>query len=611
MMPRLLTTVWTIGLLSVVGCNSPLFRSQSPEQADLEFLTEEVEDDATELVGYKTVPVGMNYLKIEGVALVNGLEGTGSDPSPSPLRTALIGEMQSHEVSQPQTLLESTSNSLVVVRGYLPPGVQKGDWFDVEVVVPAKSKTSSLRGGYLLRSRMREMRVMENAVRSGHVVGLAQGSVLVDSIFEGTSDGVLETRGRVLGGGQSQIARPLGIAIRGESTVRQAAQIGTVINARFHKSDRSGQSGVARPMRDNYIEIAMHPRYKNNVGRYMRVIRSIAIRETPGERMIRIESLERRLLEPTTSARAALQLEAIGEDAAHILLKGLASSDPEVRFYAAEALAYLDREEAAKVLAWSAEAESAMRWHALTALAAMDHVIAYEMLSDLLHVSSSETRYGAFRALTARNGADPLVRGESLGGHCSYHVISSDGPPMIHLSRSQRPEIVLFGQRQPIEPPAFLFAGKSIMIKGLKDGRLKLTRFATGDKEDRVETCSADVDSMIRAIVALGGGYGEIVQAIQEARRGGYLQSRVAVNALARPGRTYYRDRAIDEETPEEPASDSNIRIANPIPDMFSNRLDGEQKPSRYSPDEISPANDGTEGSQPSFMGRMTNWFTK
>ena len=51
------------------------------------------------------------------------------------------------------------TNSLVVVRGYLPPGVQKGDRIDVEVVVPPKSKTTSLRGGYLLHSRLRELRV--------------------------------------------------------------------------------------------------------------------------------------------------------------------------------------------------------------------------------------------------------------------------------------------------------------------------------------------------------------------------------------------------------------------------------------------------------------------
>ncbi len=260
------------------------------------------------------------------------------------------------------------------------------------------------------------------------------------------------------------------------------------------------------------------------------------MRETAGERVVRIESLERRLLEPTTAARAALQLEAIGDDAAHILLKGLESPDAEVRFYAAEALAYLDREEAAPVLAEAAANESAFRWHALTALAAMDHVVAYEALNELLHVPSSETRYGAFRALRTRNAADPLVRGEYLGNEFAYHVINSDGPPMIHLSKSLRSEIVLFGQNQPLVPPAFLFAGKEIMIKGLDDGQIKLTRFGIGEREDQQEICDANVDQLVRSIVTLGGSYADVMQALQEARKGGYLESKLVVNALGTAG---------------------------------------------------------------------------
>ncbi len=483
---------------------------------------------------------------------------------------------------------------------------EKGDRFDVEVVVPPKSKTTSLRDGYLLRCRMREMRVLEGAIRTGHVSGLAQGSVIVDTIFNGTDEEVSETRGRVLGGGQSQISRPLGLAIRGESSVRQAALIGAAINNRFHKSDRNGQSGVATPKRDNYIELAVHPRYKHNIVRYVRVIRCIAMRETAGERVLRIEALQSKLLEPTTSARAALQLEAIGEDAAHVLLSGLASSDLEVRFYSAEALAYLDREEAAPVLA-EAVSEPAFRWHALTALAAMDHVVAYEALNELLHVASAETRYGAFRALRTRNAADPLVRGEYLGGEFAYHVISSDGPPLVHLAKSQRPEIVLFGQDQRLIPPAFLFAGKEIMIKGQEDGRLKLTRFGVGQKEDQQEICEATVDAMIRGIVKLGGSYGDTILALQEARQGGYLESKLVVNALARPGRTYHRDE--NEAEGEKP--ESQIRAANPVPELFSDRLEKGDKKERYVPDEIPEEPAEKDGSEESFMGRMTNWFQR
>ena len=269
MTPRLRTTICALGMLWIMGCSSPLMRSQSPESDPAPVA--EQEDDGLRLVADETMPVGLNFEKIEGVAFVNGLRHTGSDPIPSPLRLTLIGEMQSHDVPHPEQFLESDENALVVVRMYLPPGVQKGDRLDVEVVAPPKSKTTSLRGGILFPARLRKRAVMEDgSVRSGHISGLAGGTVVVDSVFYGTDDAVDELRGRVLGGGQSQVERNLGLAIRPEWSVKKSARIGAAINARFYKSDRNGKSGVATPKRDNYIELAVHPRYRNNLSRYMR-----------------------------------------------------------------------------------------------------------------------------------------------------------------------------------------------------------------------------------------------------------------------------------------------------------------------------------------------------
>jgi flagellar basal body P-ring protein FlgI len=576
-------------------------RSQSPESEDLDHLAEEKED-LLEYVGDLTIPTGMKFVKIEGPGLVNGLRHTGSDPSPSPLRVSLVGEIQSHSVPNAEQLLASDENSLVVVRMYLPPAVQKGDRLDVEVVVPPKSDTTSLRGGFLFPTRLREMQMQQGAMRSGHVSGLAGGTVVVDALFYGDGDEVDEKRGRILGGGQSQITRWLGLALPpGEASITQSARIGTVINARFHISDRNGKCGVATPKRDNYVELALPPRYKNNISRYMRVVRNIVLRESPGERVLRIEALERQLLEPTTAAAAAIRLEAIGDEAAHVLLKGLESPDREVRFYAAEALAYLDRAEAAPVLAETALNVFAFRWHALTALAAMDHVQAYEALNELLHVPSSETRYGAFRALRTRNAADPLVRGEWLGEEFAFHLISTNGPPMVHISKAHRPEIVVFGPQQPVVPPAFLFAGKEIMIKGLADGRLKLTRFDVGD-EDRTEFCDATVEQMIRGIVKMGGSYADVMEALQEARQGGYLNSKLVVNALARPDREYHRD---------GPDAEPDIKPASPVPNLFADRLSQGERKQRYLPDEILPPEDEKEESDESFMGRMWGWFRR
>ena len=50
-------------------------------------------------------------------------------------------------VKNPEQLLASEKTSLVLCTAYLPPAVQKGDIVDVEITMPAKSLTKSLRGG--------------------------------------------------------------------------------------------------------------------------------------------------------------------------------------------------------------------------------------------------------------------------------------------------------------------------------------------------------------------------------------------------------------------------------------------------------------------------------
>src|SRR5207244_1164487 len=109
-----------------------------------------------------------------------------------------------------------------------------------------------------------------------------------------------------------------------------------------------------------------------------------------------LDLLERQLLDPVSCSTAALRLEAVGKDAIRVLKKGLDSKDSEVRFYSAEALAYLDDPSCAQALADSAKNEPAFRAFALAALSALNEVHASDALRDLFDVPSAETRYGAF-----------------------------------------------------------------------------------------------------------------------------------------------------------------------------------------------------------------------
>ena len=127
--------LWSIGLSAVCGCANPLIRGQNPDPAEL--TQESVEDPATatRLVRDVSNSTGLQSQKVESIALVTQLAGTGSDPPAGQQRQTLIDEMQTHDVRNPNQLLASPNTSLVLVRGFLPPGVQKGDRIDVEVRV--------------------------------------------------------------------------------------------------------------------------------------------------------------------------------------------------------------------------------------------------------------------------------------------------------------------------------------------------------------------------------------------------------------------------------------------------------------------------------------------
>ncbi|MCY2989321.1 MAG: flagellar basal body P-ring protein FlgI [Planctomycetota bacterium] len=578
MRPRLPSNrcVWTGGCLlgaalaGLAGCTSSVIlpnpAETPPEVTQLDLPL----DTGTTLLKEVVSPWGMNYLKIESVGLVTGLHGTGSDPPPSPQRSSLMSDMQTHEVKNPNQVLASPNVSLVVVRAFLPPGMRKGDRFDVEVRVPARSETTSLRDGWLMSTRLREVAVLDDqALHTGRVDAMAEGQVIVDAAFEGATDQVSEIRGRAIGGGVALTSRTLGLMVRSENhSIKTSTQVGTAINARFHTYDQGIKRGVATPKRDNFVELEVHARYKHNISRYLEVVKNIALTDTPTDRLQRLVILERKLFESSTAAAAALQLEAIGKEAIPVLEKALRAEDPETRFYAVEALAYLDDARAAEPLAQAAREQPAFRWHAIAALCAMENVSAYDALSELLHVSSAETRYAAFRALRTRNPQDPLVKGEHLTELFTLHTISTSGPPLIHFSRTRYNEIVLFGDDQRMRPPAGLNAGKSIIVKGEGADRIRVTRFAP-KQEDKRETCSTKLSDVIRTIAKVGGGYADVLEALQEAKQRQYLDGRVVIDALPRSGRVYRRD----QDESEEPAVDPAARkVRSPLPELFNYR---------------------------------------
>jgi hypothetical protein len=510
----------------LAGCAGPAIRSQSPEVAALMGMESDIR-----LVGDYAGPWGINPQRIERAALVTGLPGTGSDPPPGTQRALLMADMQARGVVEPNKLLASTTTALVWVHGYLPPGVRKGDRFDVMVEVPADNDTTSLAGGWLMETRLAEMAVLGARVRDGHVNGIAEGPLLVDPVSGGTLDSKSKLRARVPGGGVSLTTRSIGLIVHPEHrSIALSKRIGDTINRRFHAVIKGTKRGVATPKTERFIDLEIPPVYEHNLARYIRVVRAIAVVEPPAGRHARIELLASQLADPVTAPMAALKLEAIGRDAIPVLKKGLESTDAEIRFAAAEALAYIGESSAAPQLAEAATNLRSTRPAALAALQVLDDANGIDALQSLLSSPSAETRYGAFRALWKIDPSAPLVRGERLGDACSLHILDVAGPSLVHVTRTTRPEIVLFGTEHAVESGLRAEAGGTIVVV-VEAGGATINRFVAGEPDRSIEV-PARVDAIARAIIQAGGTYPDIVQFLQQATAARCLTSRLAFDAV-------------------------------------------------------------------------------
>lgn len=537
---------WTLAIAILVaanGCMGPILRPQSPDDALTKAANDlkeegELRPGQSQLVGTVAHPYGLSYVKVENVAMVTGLDGTGEDPAPSPQRAALLAEMNRREIENPNEVLASPNTALVLVRGFLRPGIQEGDAFDVEVRTPSRSETTSLRSGWLLETRLSETAVLGGQIRKGHESALAKGAILLNPTADLKKDPALATQGRVLSGGICTKSRSLGLILdHDRQSIRLSQSVGKAINQRFSMYVDGRKIGVATPKTDEFIELKLHPRYKENVGRYMKVVRSVAISESPSQRLERVKILRDQLFDPLTAETAALRLEAMGgSEAIDVLKEGATSHTRETRFFSAEALAYLDVTEGVAQLAKSAQEEPAYRINALAALGSMEDGAAREALAEMLKLKSAETRYGAFRALTLMAPDDPLIRGEKLGGKFSYHVLDVSGPAMIHVTSSHHPEVVLFGKDHPLRLPLLLEAGQRISVNGLSGNEVTVSRFGLNEPTQK-RVVAPTANELIRAIVDLGGDYPDVVQMLEQAKNAGALNSRFRVDALPEPGR--------------------------------------------------------------------------
>jgi flagellar basal body P-ring protein FlgI len=501
-------------------------------------------------------------IKVEGVGLVTGLENTGADPPPSWYRTQLVDEMSKAGVEHASKLLANPQFSMVIVKMTIPNGCSPEDRFDIDVEVPPACGTKSLAGGYLMSTRLREVLVAAGAPRTGTDVATAQGPVMIGNAKNPNDPKV----GRVLGGGRVKKDSPYLLVIKDKRrSIRTAAILEKVVNERFHQSEAGKQKGASTAKTDGYLVLNVPPTYHQNQERYFRVIQLLPMVDTPALRAQRMAAWGKELLDPKTSGVAALKLEGLGVSAGETLQEGLKSSNAQVRFFAAEALAYLDDPTGAEALAETAIRMSQFRAYALAALAASDQSATHMKLRRLMDVPDIEVRYGAFNALRTLDPHDPSLGGVRVlddpkppdeqpietpnsmaialaeaaqrpraDDPFALYIVDSEGPPVVHVSRTRRSEVVVFGRTQKLLTPVVLGTGAILLNAADKDDEIEISKIVPskfGDADVKLRS-SLDLGEVIRRVANLGATYPEVVAILEAANRQKNLPGNLVVDAV-------------------------------------------------------------------------------
>ena len=546
---------------------------------------------------------------VEGVGLVVGLNNTGSNPPPSAQRAKLLNEMRKAGVEHPERILERPNVAMVIVKAILPHGVSTSDPIDVDVEVPPGSGTTSLANGRLLMTDLQPVVSTDKGLKEGKVLAVAGGPIMTGDVKNPRKT----TVGTVLGGGRVKSDIPYNIIAKEDRrSARTTKLIQDTIAVRFHQNDGIEQKGMASAKTDNLIVLKVPKVYHHNQVRYFQVIQNLCVVDNPNLRAQRTQTWGKQLLDPKTAGQSALKLEGLGSNAIPTLKEGLASSDPQVKFFAAEALAYLGNVDGAAYLAETATKRPEFRSYALKALAAMDQSAGIMQLRELMGQSDVELRYGAFDALRTFDPSDPFLGQVSvieqpklseedrdptalqLGGvrrrppprieePFKLYVVDCGGPPLVHIARNLRAEVVVFGRGLKLLTPVVLGNGGAVLVNASEgDNRAQVSRITSDglDGPDSRVTCSLELLDVIRSAARIGATYPEVVDILTGAFNQKNLPGPMVADAIPLPNKAYTeaqltgvvskKDDAVKKTSgTDDSSSEKRPRLMNRLLDRF------------------------------------------
>ncbi|MEM6314467.1 MAG: flagellar basal body P-ring protein FlgI, partial [Planctomycetota bacterium] len=312
-------------------------------------------------------------LQVSGYGLVVNLDGTGDSTAPIAVREYIEKEIVRRGFGSrngpyagvsPSRILADDRVAIVRVDGFVPPGARRGQRFDIQVSALPGNQTTSLVGGTLYQSTLRQAeRVTQfNPGEQVNVLGSAAGDIFVNPEY--AAEGADESRnsrktaalrtGVILNGGvvTEDGVRALILQVRQPSR-RTARFIEARVDQYFQDDD------IAAAQDEGRVHLTVPASFGDDWQRFAGVV--LHLFPTTNETFAAAKALE--LAEAAKQPNAPLAnisyaWEALGPEALPAIQPLLTDAEPDVQFAAARAAAHLGDRYSQQVLVRMARSET-------------------------------------------------------------------------------------------------------------------------------------------------------------------------------------------------------------------------------------------------------------
>jgi flagellar basal body P-ring protein FlgI len=425
---------------------------------------------------WEKVDVGnTDPFQVSGYGLVVNLDNTGDSTAPTAVKEYIIKLMLKHgygsklnpgwENQPPERVLRDKRVAIVQVVGMLPPGVRKGETFDVVVQALPRNQTSSLAGGELYLTDLKINGAdPHDPFNKINDYAQAKGFIFVNPAYALNKSTTAPTavraslrNGIVMDGCVAKYDRPIFLRLRSPET-RMARNIEQRIIERFQDTT------VAQAEDEGIVQIFVPRAYHGDWQHFARLVTHLYLESSPEFLTGKARILVAELQKPGAKLEdISYCFEGIGPMALPFLSPLLTDRRPDVAFAVARAAAFIgDPTGAANaaLLAMARDSNHPFQLNAVEALGGLKASSAVnEMMHELLDSGKTLVRIEAYKVL-ARNG-DPSIHTQVVTlprQKFALDIVPSHGSSIIYASRTGMPRIALIGPMPTVGTPVMFRA---------------------------------------------------------------------------------------------------------------------------------------------------------